>query len=107
MRPLISVSSAVCALSLLLVPATGRAGTNLVSTTSVSATTGWLTSPGTWKTNNGSGVGIGTAVVLPFACNTYTLMPNGTPIGRNLGETRTRNVYSDGTPSGLFTFPGD
>jgi hypothetical protein len=93
--------------TLAFLPGAGRAGTNMVSTSVVGGNTGWFTSPGTWKTNNGSGVGVGTAVVAPVAGNTYTLVSNATAIGNNQNETRTRNLYTNGTPVGLWTFPGD
>src|SRR5437764_1697594 len=87
-------------------PQAGQAGTNLVSSTVVGGTAGWFTS-GMWKTNDGTGIGVGTAVNGPVAGNTYTLMPNGTAIGNNQAETRVRNLYTNGTPQALWTFPGD
>jgi hypothetical protein len=87
-------------------PQVSHAGTNLVSTSVVGGNTGWF-STGVWKTNDGTGVGVGTAVNGPVAGNTYTLMPNGVAIGNNVGETRTRNLYTNGTPTALWTFPGD
>src|SRR5437773_1091432 len=94
--PIKSVAAAGFAFSLLLIPSASRSGTNLVTTSVVGGSTGWFTTPGIWRTNNGSGVGIGVVVTNPVPGNTYTLMPNGTAIGNNQGETRLRNVYTNG-----------
>jgi len=89
MRLILSPASVGLALSLLAVPVAGHAaGTNLISTNTVGDTSGWFsTTTVEWKTNNGAGVPIGTAVSKPVAGNTYTLKQGGKPaIGNNLGK---------------------
>ena len=98
MRPLLSLASLCCALSLLLTPTVSHAGTNLVTTVIQAAGANW--SQAIWKTNNG-GIGTGTALV-PVAGNTYTCVSNGTALGNSLNATRIRPPTT-----GAATFPGD
>jgi hypothetical protein len=64
-----------------------------------------------WKTNDGFGNPGGpfAASGHPSAGNTYTLKQGiyAEAIGNNKAGTRTRNLYTNGTPTGLWTFPGD
>ena len=90
----------LCAAGLLCRPAVLQAGTNLVTTTTQASGANWTAA--IWKTNNGSNVGIGTAVA-PVAGNTYTMVSNGTKLGNGASNTRVRGPAA----TGLQTFPGN
>ena len=102
MRKFLTITSVCCVLSLVSWPRTTNAGTNLVCATSQGSGASWIQA--IWKTNNGTGTGIGTAVV-PVAGNTYTSCPSPFPLGNNLANARTRNPVTNATA--LITFPGD
>ncbi|HEX3800332.1 MAG TPA: immunoglobulin domain-containing protein [Verrucomicrobiae bacterium] len=78
-----------------------EAGTNLLTTSVQASGANWTAA--IWKTNNGSGVGTGTAVA-PVAGNTYTTVSNGISIGNGLNNTRIRCPAVSGQ---VTTFPGD
>jgi hypothetical protein len=106
---LVSVAAVFCGLILISVPRSSHAGTNLLSTNVVGGTTGWFTA-NVWKTNDGFGNPIGNFAASghPSAGNTYKLIQGPNPaIGNNLAGTRTRNLYTNGTPVSLWTFLGD
>ena len=110
MRPLIKIPRSVllyAALALACLPRPGYSA-DMVSTNVIGGNTGWFTA-NTWKTNDGLGNPIGPFVAgHPAAGNTYTLVQGPNPaIGNNQNETRTRNLYTNGTPTPLWTFPGD
>ena len=100
MRKLLTITSVGCVLSLVFLARTSHAGTNLVTTTSQGSGANWTAA--IWKTNNGAGVGVGTAVA-PVAGNTYTCVSNGVAWGNSTANTRVRNP----TVTGVQSFPGD
>ena len=100
MRQMRILSPLLCAASLLLAPGVSQAGVNLLTTSVQAAGANWNNA--IWKTNNGAGVGIGTAVA-PVASNTYSMVYNGTAAGNGANNTRVRNPAA----TGLQTFPGD
>src|ERR1022692_121697 len=100
MRKLLTITSVCCVLSLVFLARTSYAGTNLVTTTSQGSGAAWTAA--IWKTNNGAGVGVGTAVA-PVAGNTYTCVTNGVAYGNSTANTRVRNPVV----TGVQTFPGD
>ncbi len=96
------------ALAVASYPQAGQAQTAMISTNVNSSSTGWFAA-NQWKTNMGSDVpGSTYAVGHPMAGYTYKLIqgPNAA-IGNNTAATRQRNVYTNGTPTALWTFPGD
>src|SRR5436190_12296979 len=100
---LASMTSALCCgLISISFTSSSHAGTNLVTTTSQGGGNNWNFA--IWKTNNGSGIGVGTAVS-PVAGNTYTAFPNATAFGNSTGNTRLRNDLTNTGP--LITFVGD
>src|SRR6266496_3482388 len=107
-RHLVSITSALCCgLILINLPLSSHAGTNVISTAVVGANTGWFTA-NVWRTNDGFGNPIGNTAASchPSAGNTYKLIQGSNPaIGSNPGGTRTRNLFTNGTPVELWTFP--
>jgi hypothetical protein len=100
MRKLQTIMSLGCVLSLVLLARTSHAGTNLLTTSVQASGANWTAA--IWKTNNGAGVGVGTAVA-PVAGNAYEMVFNGLSISNGAASTRVRNPAT----AGVQTFPGD
>jgi hypothetical protein len=101
MRYRLSIISVLWTVVALCSAVSSHAGTNLLTTNVVASGSSW-SSPAIWKTNNGAGVPIGTAVT-PIAGNTYAMIANSLSISNGANNTRVRNP----AVAGVQTFPGD